>query len=509
MPESIGLKTSDPRFWDRGDMRAEIDRIFDICHSCRLCFKFCGSFPTLFELIDAITDRRRADHLQAHPELVAAAEAQRRQAAAEPRAAHEHEGERAEAFGDELPELSAHASDLSDQQVDRVVDLCFQCKLCYPNCPYTPPHEFALDFPRLLLRWKAQRVRRGGVPLRTRILRNTALLGAVGSLAPGLARWATSNQLNRLLMEKALNLHRDKELPPFQGETFARWWQHRGARTVETPQPLREGVAEPTPLKVVLFATCLVNHHDPIAGRAAVQVLEHNGVEVAYQPEQACCGMPVLDGGDLDGVAAQVRHNIALLADWVARGYEVVIPSPSCSLMIREEYPQLQSDAAAATVAAHSHDLCAYLYRIAREGRLKRDFRHRLRSVTYHVACHLRVQNIGFRGRDLLGLIADEVELVQECSGHDGTWSMQTEHFRDSLHWGRKLFEAMGTAGDRCAAACSDCKLAATQIHQGAGIDALHPVVALAYAYGFDVGDAAAALTTVTVSPAVSESTTP
>jgi Fe-S oxidoreductase len=497
LAESIGLKTDDPRFWDRRDLRQEVDRIFDICHSCRLCFKFCGSFPTLFEMIDSITEQRRSAHLAAHPELVEAANAKR--AAAEAAGPKEHHGdERAEAFGDELPELAAKADELSDAQVDRVVDLCFQCKLCYPNCPYTPPHEWALDFPRLLLRWKGQRTRANGVPLRTKILRNTALLGAVGSMAPALTRWATTNRANRIVMEKVLNLHRDKRLPAFHGETFARWWARRGGSKPEEPQPLREGVDKPTPLKVAIFATCLVNYNDPVAGKAAVQVLEHNGVEVVFPDHQVCCGMPTLDGGDIDAVQSHVRQNVSVLSSWVKRGYHVVIPSPSCSLVIREEYPQLFADTLAAEVAQYSFDLCDYLYRIAREGRLKRDFKHRLDSVKYHAACHLRVQNIGFRGRDLLKLVAGEVEMVQECSGHDGTWSMQTENFLDSLRWGKKLFDALQ---EPCAATCTDCALAATQIGQATGLTSLHPVVVLAWAYGFDVGAAASVLAAAETKP--------
>jgi Fe-S oxidoreductase len=346
-----------------------------------------------------------------------------------------------------------------------------------------------------LLRWKAQRVRAHGVPLRSRLLRNTALLGKLAGLAPGLARWALRQPANRRLMENVLNVHRDKDLPPFHAETFGKWWQRRGGARTEEPLPPREGLEKPTPLKVALFATCLVNYNDPVAGRAAVQVLEHNGVEIAYPEEQICCGMPILDGGDLDAAEANVRRNVAVLVPWIERGYHVVIPSPSCSLVIREDYAQLRRDPAAARLAEHSFDLCDYIYRIAREGRLKRDFKRRLKAVRYHAACHLRVQNIGFRGKDLLRLVAADVQVVQECSGHDGTWSMQTENFRDSLQWGKKLFDALApVAGEPCAATCSDCALAGVQIHQGTGLDAVHPVVALAWAYGFDVGDAAATL---------------
>jgi len=489
MAESIGLKINEAKFWDQDDLRREVDRIFDICHSCRLCFKFCGSFPSLFEMIDKKTEQHRSDHLAAHPELIE--EAERKRAAAAAAGPREHHEERAEAFGDELPELMAHARDLSKAEIDRVVDLCFQCKLCYPNCPYTPPHDFALDFPRLLLRWKAHRVRNHGVPLKTKLIRNTGVIGTMGSLQPAVTNWAMHNRLNRIAMEKTVGIHREKLMPSFHSETFPRWWSRRGGAQVEEPQALKEGIEQPTPLKVVLFSTCLVDYHAPETGRAAVRVLEHNGVKVVWPEQQICCGMPFLDGGDVEATAHNARHNVQVLREWVERGYEVVIPSPSCSLVVREEYPQLVGDEASALVAQHSHDLAQYIFRIAREGRLKRDFKRRLGKIKYHVPCHIRVQNIGLRGRDILKLVADEVEAIQECSGHDGTWSMKVEHFQESLHWGRKAFEGMNPGvGEPCSGACSDCGLAALHLKQGCGADAVHPVVALAWAYGFDVGDA-------------------
>lgn len=487
MNEAIGLKVDDPRFWDAGDLRSEIDRIFDICHSCRLCFKFCGSFPAMFESIDQRTDRMRSAYLQAHPEVATRAEERRREAAGreEP---HEESGvESGVTYGDELPEIAATAGDLSEREIDRVVDLCFQCKLCYPNCPYTPPHEFALDFPRLLLRWKAHRTRRDGVPWTTKLMRDTERIGKASSLLPALGNWALRNGPNRVLMEKVLGVHREKLMPRYYAETFPAWWKRR-TPNVEELLPAREGVEATTPVRAALFSTCLVDYNDPECGKAAVRVLEHNGIEVARPEGQVCCGMPFLDGGDLDAAAKKARQNVEVLLPFVERGHAVVIPSPSCSLMMREEVPQLLGGERAARLAERSHDLSEYLYRIAREGRLKRDFKRRFGKVSYHVPCHIRVQNIGIRGRDLLKLIADDVEAVQECSGHDGTWSMQREHFEDSLRWGRKAFDGMRAgAGEPCALACTDCRLAALHIRQGAGRATVHPVVALAHAYGFEV----------------------
>ena len=488
MAEAIGLKLNDPRFWDPQHLREEVDRIFDICWSCRLCFKFCGSFPTLFDLIDAQTERMRADYLAAHPEVATEAAAKRRAAEAAPAPASHSEGEVGVTYGDELPELHGRSLDLTAAEIDRVVDLCFQCKLCYPNCPYTPPHEFALDFPRLLLRWKAHRTRRQGVPLQTRLVRDTAAIGKAASLVPGLTNSALRTPANRVLMEKTVGIHRDKLMPTYHRETLPRWWRNHRPQ-VEPAQPAKEGIEQPTPLKVALFSTCLIDYNDPEVGKAAVRVLEHNGVEVVRPDAQVCCGMPFLDGGDVTAAARNVRANVDVFAPLVEQGYEIVIPSPSCSLMVREEFPQLVDSAPAARLAEHAHDLDEYLYRVAREGRLKRDFTRRFGRVQYHVPCHVRVQNIGIRGRDLLKLVADEVEAVQECSGHDGTWSMQTAHFQDSLRWGEKAFVGMRlNAGEPCALACTDCRLAALHIEQGAGRKTVHPVVALAHAYGFEVG---------------------
>ena len=487
MAESIGLKVNDPRFWDTADLRREVDRIFDVCHSCRLCFKFCGSFPTMFEIIDRKTGKKRGEYLDAHPEIVVAAEQRRQEATTEAASPMESDGEVGITYGDELPELTAHASELSEREVDGVVDLCFQCKLCYSNCPYTPPHDFALDFPRLLLRWKAHRTRREGVPLRTRLIRDTALVGKLGSFAPAVTNWALRNPLNRIVMEKTVGIHREKLMPTYDAETFPHWWENHQSQLEPAQAPREEGEAL-TPMRVALFSTCLIDYNNVDCGKAAVRVLEHNGVEVVRPEGQVCCGMPFLDSGDLDAAAKKVHENLDAFTPFVERGYAIVIPSPSCSLMVREEYPQLVATERATRVAASAHDLNEYLYRIAREGRLKRDFKRRFGRVQYHVPCHIRVQNIGIRGRDLLQLVADQVEAVQECSGHDGTWSMQQANFKDSLRWGEKAFDALRQVGEPCALACSDCRLAALHIRQGAERSTVHPVVALAHAYGLDVG---------------------
>src|SRR5262249_44719016 len=184
---------------------------------------------------------------------------------------------------------------------------------------------------RLMLRWKGQRTRRQGSPAAMRVLRNPTLIGKLSSMAPALVRFGMKNGASRWMMEKVLGVHRKKELPPVHGETFPKWWQRNRKPSIlpaASPQPAAAEGAE-LPSKVVLFSTCLIDYNNPVAGKSAVWVLEHNGVEVAWQKEQGCCGMPRLDGGELEEAARAAKAAVDLLQPGVARGYAVVVPSRS------------------------------------------------------------------------------------------------------------------------------------------------------------------------------------
>ena len=162
----------DSRYWDEQDLRSEVERVFKLCADCRMCNKFCGSFPKLFEAIDDYcTEERYA---------------------------------------------TVDTKKFKPEDVKTVVDLCFQCKLCDINCPYTPGnHEWAIDFPRLIARAKAQEVKKKGVSLVDRMLGNPDLVGKMGSWTAPMANWANESQIHRKFMQGALGIHKDKTLPPF------------------------------------------------------------------------------------------------------------------------------------------------------------------------------------------------------------------------------------------------------------------------------------------------------
>lgn len=410
-------------FWDPQATRKEISRVFDTCYGCTLCHTLCPSFVTLFQLMD------------------------------------EH-------FGD--PDA------LKDNQVKHIVDQCYQCKLCYPICPYVPPHEWEIDFPRMMMRSNLVEARQTGVGFADRLFGDTDLVGKLSGLAAPLVNWANRNPFLRCLMEKFLGVHRDRLLPTFHGETFARW--------IRKQPPLPKGNAKE---KAALFYTCTVNYNEPEIGKAAVGVLRKNSIECAV-PEQQCCGLPFLDVGLMDRAVKKIESNVASLSKAVRQGYKIVVPSASCSYMIKRDYPRFLPTGDSNLVAENTYDLSEYLVKVHERGKLDLGFSEKIGKVRYHQPCHLKAQNIGFKAQELMELIPGaEVSRMQCCSGHDGSWSVRKENFEASMKVGKPLFKFL-KADDACTA--TDCPLSAVQVQQGTGKKPVHPIVVMARAYGLNVG---------------------
>jgi Fe-S oxidoreductase len=409
-----------PEFWDRTDVDGELRRVYDICNGCRRCLPLCPSFKVMFDRLDV------------------------------------------DAVDGDIDKLPA-------ADVKEVVDLCYQCKLCYNHCPYTPPHRWAIDFPRLMLRARASEAREKGVSLQDRMLGNTDLVGKLGSLTAPLSNWMNELSVHRAFMQAVVGIHKDRNLPKFFRERFGKWFRARRPK--------------PGTRKVALFATCTVEYNDPAIGKAAVAVLEKNGVDVSLPP-QKCCGMPYLDGGAVEECRALVRQNVRTLADAVREGREIVSPGPTCSYMLKQEYPWLDGSEDAKLVASHTRDLFEYLAGLHAEGALDTRFTRPAGDVTYHVPCHLRAQNIGTRSAAILRLIPDtKVNVIERCSAVDGTWGFKKEYYELSLKVAKPLFDAIRDGGP---VAATDCPLAALQIDQGTGKKARHPIQVLADAYGLE-----------------------
>jgi Fe-S oxidoreductase len=427
--EGISYDPSESVYWDEAGLNKEITRVFEVCQGCRMCFKYCDAFPTLFDLVD---------------------------------------------------QRGGNVRGVTPDETARVMQLCFQCKLCEVQCPYTPRdnHEFQLDFPKLVHRYRAVRAKKHGRSLRDRLLGSPDGTGAFGRASFGLANVMNRVRPHRWLMEKTLGIDRRKLLPDFARETFERWAQKTGR------------IAGEAGGEAVLFQTCFVQHNEPQLGRDTVEVMEHNGVEVRCVRGLQCCGMPAWESGDLKGLRKHAKVNLDRLEPFVDKGAKVIVINPTCTMMLRREYPELvepEDRERAAKVAAAVVDPSEMLWSLRTEGRFNTDFKSSPgTAVAYHVPCHLRTQAIGFKGRDLIKRLpgVQQVTTVTECCGHDGTFAMKVEGFEASQRFGKRAFDGMKEAGAKIWS--TDCPLAALQFQQHAGTRPMHPMTILARAYRGD-----------------------
>jgi Fe-S oxidoreductase len=368
-----------------------------------------------------------------------------------------------------------------------VVDDCFNCKLCFVNCPYTPgQHEWAIDFPRLMLRAEAVRHKNERRPVKTfltdQALARTDLVGRVATASPSLANVAirTPHSVPRRVMNKAMGISAERVLPPYARQRFSTWFKRRARLRFAKKQG-----------RVALFPTCLVEYQDAGVGKDLVKVLERNGVECSLPEGQVCCGAPWLHQGDVKGFKRNAKKNIPLLAQAVRDGMDVVVPQPTCSYVLKKDYRDYLPGPDADLVAANTYDAAEWLMKLHKgDGTsLDVDFSGTVPdAVTYHAPCHLRAQNVGLKSRDLLKLTGAKVTVVAECSGVDGTWGLRTENIESSRRVAKKMASAIDKAGNDTVA--GDCSLAHIAIVQETGKQPVHPVQLFARAYGIEEEDA-------------------
>jgi glycerol-3-phosphate dehydrogenase subunit C len=441
-PTRHPLAWQDPDFYDTAKIEAELERVFDICHTCRRCFNLCDSFPRLFDMIDESS----------------------------------------------TGELNA----VDKKEYAKVVEACTLCDMCFmTKCPYVPPHEFNIDFPHLMLRHRAAEAKAGKVKFADRALAETDRNGTMARLVAPLINWAgkLDNGLTRPIMEAVAGIDRHAALPKFHTQTFeARARAHPAVPDETAPAFGR---------KVVLYATCFVNYNNPRIGEAAQAVLAKNGVasEVVY-PE--CCGMPQLEQGDIPRVAEKAKRVAATLLPYVDKGYAVVALIPSCALMAKFEWPLiLPGDKDIERLAQATYDLSEYVVDIAKKEGLAPGLNELPGGVSLHLACHARAQNMGPKAAEMLRLLPQsDLDVIERCSGHGGSWGVKKENFAVAMKVGRPPSRQI--AREKKAVMSSECPLAALHLQQGVvaaegegGVapETLHPIELMARAYGLLEGD--------------------
>ena len=433
-----------PDFWDQAKLDKELERVFEICAGCRRCFNLCDSFPRLFDLVD----------------------------------------------GSPTGEMDG----VKVEDYVKVEEACTLCDLCFmTKCPYVPPHEWALDFPHLMLRHRAVEAKKNGVPFVERQLARTDRNGTLATMVSGIANWATdeTNTTTRKVLESVAGIHHGARLPRYAGKTLLK----RVASELITVN--REAPAFGK-RKAVLYATCFVNFNNTDMGQAARGVLAKNGVELEVL-HPACCGMPKLELGDLEGVVAQSKTVTAALLPWIDKGYDVIALTPSCALMLKFEWPLLApGDADVKRLARATYDVSEYVVDIAKKEGLAPGLAKIEGGVTVHLACHARAQNMGPKAAEMLRLVPEtRVGVVERCSGHGGLWGARTENFDIAAKVGKPA--ASQALQRKTAHVVSECPLAADHLAQimesieadtaGDGAkparrSAPHPIELMARAYG-------------------------
>jgi glycerol-3-phosphate dehydrogenase subunit C len=437
-PSRHPLDWQNPDFYDAAKLDAEMRRVFDICHGCRRCFNLCDSFPRLFDLVDA-------------------------------------------APNGELDTVDSNG-------FKPVVDACTLCDMCFmTKCPYVPPHEFNLDFPHLMLRFRAVEANQGKTKIADRELAKTDRNGKVARFIAPLANWATdrTNNFMRRIVEKVTGLDRQALLPKYRARTFEKLSE------ASPPEVNRKAPAHGR--KAVIYATCFPNYSDPDIGLSARAVLAKNGVETQVLHPH-CCGMPMLEQGNIAEVAKAAKIVALALRPWIEKGHDIVALIPSCALMLKFEWPLiLPGDPDIALLSKATFDLSEYVVDIARKEGIAPGLEPVASGgVALHISCHSRAQNMGQKAREMLKLIPEaNLQVIERCSGHGGSWGFKEVNFGTAMKVGAPVARQAAKSGK--AIVTSECPLAGVHIAQGiekqGGPDGKprlvgHPIEIVAEAYG-------------------------
>ena len=438
-PTRHPLDWQNPDFYNEEKMFVELERIFDICHGCRRCVSLCNSFPTLFDLVDESS--------------------------------------------------TMEVDGVAKADYWKVVDQCYMCDLCYmTKCPYTPPHEWNLDFPHTMLRAKAIKFKKGEVGKAEQFLASTDKHGSLAGIpiVVQAANAVTKTKPARALMEKVLDVDKDAWLPALATTKFR-------SDAVDNMTPaVVDG--ERTPGKVAIFATCYVNYNEPGIGHDLLKILAHNDIPYVIVEKEQCCGMPKLELGDLDAVAQSQAANIPVLAKYAKDGYAILSAVPSCTLMFKQEIPLMfPDDADTQLVKGAMWDPFEYLMARKRDGFLKTEFPQPLGNFSYQIPCHGRVQNIGRKTEEMLKMIPETaLNTIERCSGHAGTYGVKKQHHQTAMKIGKPVFKAMANMKDGAKPdfISSDCPLGGHHIAQGFQVNGevvptlAHPLTLVRKAYG-------------------------
>jgi glycerol-3-phosphate dehydrogenase subunit C len=321
-------------------------------------------------------------------------------------------------------------------------------------------------------RARAKIVEQKGLPLRNRLLGHSDLIGKMGAgpLAP-IGNFVMTNSLTRLLIEWIVGIGRNAAVPAFSTYTFRSWARNHTPQTQAKRQ-------------VVYFHGCATNYYEPWIGKAAIDVLEHNGFEVIIA-DQGCCGLPLLSNGAFKQANKYHQRNVSHLLPYVEQGIPIVGTSTSCTLTLKEEAPELLGlhDEQVRKVAENTYDIFEFLRLLHERGELRTDFKPVERTLPYHPPCQLRAHRLGRPALDILEMVPGLtiIESTSDCCGIAGTYGVKREKYQIGMDVGAHLFDFVNSSNSDLA--LCDSETCRWQITHATGVASKHPVEILREAY--------------------------
>ena len=409
---------------------------------------------------------------------------------------------------------------ITTDELMHMINLCNFCGAC--PC---------LDIRAAIMEAKTEYMDRYGLGFKIRAIENVARIGKWGGAIPQLTNFLFKNEITRGVLGKTVGIHGARKIPDFPKENFPEWIKSRKENTKSRAEGKK---------KVAYFAGCTARYLFPDVAKAALEVLERNGIEV-YYPEQQCCGMPSLLEGDRKLTLEFARFNVARLAEAVEEGYDIVCSCPSCGYMIKNvlkagtfyyssEYRNLEKTedgfvkipfddvilyswyghGATMTVphfllegmlrddgyfssinpekrlmvAENTYDLGEYLRKLHMGGELDTRLGSLSVRMVYYPPCHLREQRIGRPYHYLMSLIPGiSVEAISGdyCCGNAGIMGFKKEFHHLSIRIGSPLIAKIKSMNPEMLA--TDCLSCRMQFNQLTSFKVLHPIQIIKESY--------------------------
>ncbi|MCO8246045.1 anaerobic glycerol-3-phosphate dehydrogenase subunit C [Haladaptatus sp. AB643] len=368
-----------------------------------------------------------------------------------------------------------------DHDIDDSIMSCSNCMRCDSACPSNVPlsgmHNTARgDYvDKQMSKFSREYIR-------NRILANYGRLAPLGAMFPRITNFVMGLDVTKTVYEKLLGIAGEREFPAFAEQTFTSWWDERGGDAASKRRAERNrDDGEDADKKVAYFHGDYSNFNTPEVAKSMIRVFEEFGYEVVV-PDQRCSGTPMYANGMLDDAERAAKFNIETFAALVEQGYDVICSCTSCSMSLRQEYPELYSFDGTEKVSSNTYEALEYL-------RVNEDLDGALAessvpesefgTLSYHAPCHARNQGLAGQAVELLSALdgTDPVDVGDSCSGISGTYGWKEEKYDKSMKIGEEMFEHMEDAEGETG--MTECPTCAMQMEHGTGYDIRHPLEVL------------------------------